>query len=200
MARSRFLNAFLAVGALLAATACTDLDQASAAGVGPADAVAQVAGQIADSSGLTYTATYRLGDGGTATIIQDSSRTAYRWPGGLLIVTPTATTRCASTCVESAPGAAELPPATGMITPDAVEAKLRAAAADPSLEITERDTTIAERHAACVKLTGGFEVCVTGDGALAAFTGVLAGVKLDMTLTEFTATADAAGFHPSPAT
>lgn len=200
MARPRIPNAFLAVATLLAGTACTNLDQASAAGVGPADAVAQIAGQIADSAALTHTATYRLGDGGTARIIQDASRTAYRWPGGLLIVTPEATTRCAATCVTSAPGAAELPPSTGMITTGAVEAKLRAAAADPALAITERDTTIAGRHAACVTLTGAFEVCVTGDGTLAAFTGVLAGTKLDMTLTDLAATADDADFSPPPGT
>ncbi|WP_436523750.1 hypothetical protein [Actinoplanes sp. HUAS TT8] len=190
------MNAFLALGAILATTACTDLDRASAAGVGPADAVLDIAGQLADSAGLTYTATYRLGDGGTAHIIQAPSRTAYRWPGGRLIVTPEATIRCAATCVTGAPGPAEPLPATGMITPGAVEAKLRAAAADPALAITERDTTIAGRHAACVKLTGAFEVCVTGDGTMAALTGVLAGTTLDLTLTDLTPTADDAAFKP----
>jgi hypothetical protein len=199
MAGRRFPNAFLAVGALLAVTACTDLDQASAAGVGPADAVAQIAGQLSDSAGLTYTATYRLAGGGTAKIVQAPSRTAYRWPGGSLIVTPTNATRCGTTCVVSAPDAAEPAPATGMITPGAVEAKLRAAAADPALAISERDTTIAGRHAACVKLAGDFEACVTGDGTLAAFTGVLAGIELDMTLTDLTATVDEADFQPRPA-
>ncbi|MFI1990179.1 hypothetical protein [Actinoplanes sp. NPDC020271] len=196
MARRRFANAFLAAGMLLATAACADLAQAGAAGVGPADAVTQIAGQIADSAGLTYTAAYRLADGATAKIIQEPSRTAYRWPGGSLIVTPAATTRCAPGCVVSAPGAADLPPASGLITPAAVEAKLRAAAADPALEITERDTTIAGRHAACVKLTGAFEVCVTGDGTLAAFTGVLAGTEADLTLTALVGTADDADFQP----
>jgi hypothetical protein len=196
VARRRFLNGLPAAIALLAATACTGLDQASAAGVGPADAVAQIAGQLADSAQLTHTATYRLADGGTARIVQDGSRTAYHWLGGSLIVTPSATTRCAGTvtCTVTAPGGptAELPPSTGLITPEAIEAKLRTATAtaDPALEITQRDTTIAGRHAACIRLTGSFEVCVTGDGTLAAFAGTLDGTKLDITLTGLTATAD----------
>ncbi|GAA4597672.1 hypothetical protein BJY16_002437 [Actinoplanes octamycinicus] len=200
MARRRFTQGLLAAGALLAGTACTGIDQADAAGVGPADAVAVIAGQLAESAGATYTATYRLGDGGTATVAraQDPARTAYRWPAGRLIVTPADTTRCAArTCVITAKADPELPAASGLITPEAVAAMLRRAEADPALTISQRDTTIAERHAACIRWGGpsAFETCVTGDGTLAAFTGTLAGTRLEVTLTELTPTADPAGFQ-----
>ncbi|WIM97260.1 hypothetical protein ACTOB_000766 [Actinoplanes oblitus] len=195
------MNGLLAAGALLAGAACTGVDQASAAGVGPADAVAVIAGQLADSAGLTYTAIYRLADGGTATVAraQDPARTAYRWPAGRLIVTPADTTRCdAAACVITAKADPELPAATGLITPEAVATMLRSAETDPALVISQRDTTIAQRHAACVRWGGpaAYEACVTGDGTLAAFTGTVGGTtRLEITLTELTSRADPDGFR-----
>ncbi|AEV81828.1 hypothetical protein ACWT_0814 [Actinoplanes sp. SE50] len=203
VARRRFVNGILAVGVLLAGTACTDLDQASAAGVGPADAVAQLAAQLADSADATYTATYSLTGGDTATVsrAQDPPRTAYRWPGGRLILTATGTTRCAkATCAISDPGgpAPEPPPAAGLISPEGVMAMLRSAEADPALRITQRDTTLAERHASCLQIVGSFEVCVAGDGTLAAFKGNLGGLRVEMTLTDLTSTTAVADFRPPP--
>ncbi|WP_189329311.1 hypothetical protein [Actinoplanes ianthinogenes] len=203
VARRRSLNGLLAAGALLAVTACTGIDPAGAAGVGPADAVATLAGQLADSATATYTATYRLAGGDTATVVraQDPARTVYRWPAGRLIVSPADTTRCDTrACVITAKADPQLPPASGLITPEAVATMLRSAEADPALTIAQRDTTIAQRHASCVRWGGpsGFEACVTGDGTLAAFSGTVAGTRLEVTLTDLTSTADPRGFQLPP--
>src|SRR4029453_15162218 len=101
-----------------------------------------VAAQLAGGSGLSYTATYQVSGGGTATITraQRPARTAYVYPGGRLIVTSTATILCqggdkATTCVESAPdpAAATNLPRASLITPEAVLEMLTAAAFDPDV-------------------------------------------------------------------
>ncbi len=204
VARLRFVNGLLAAGVLLAGAACTGVDQASASGVGTADAVAQLAGQLADSAALTYTATYRVAGGGTATVTraQDPPRVAYRWPDGRLIVTPDGPIRCTGTrtCTITAPGGpvAAPPASSGVITSGAAQAMLRAAETQPALDISQRDTTLAARHVACLRVRWSFEVCVTGDGILAAFTGTVAGTELEMTLTDLTSAAGDGDFRIPP--
>jgi hypothetical protein len=152
----------LAVAVPLAA-GCTDVgDPASAQGLSRNDLVADLAEQLAGSAALTYAATYQLAGGATATIAQAQRplRAAYRYPGGAVLVTSDATTHCAKqTCTMTAP--ATPPPAgtfadarkAGLITPAAVVNLLNEARIDPDVTIDQHDTTVAGRHATCVKLT-----------------------------------------------
>jgi hypothetical protein len=147
---------------MLLAAGCTDLDDPAAAqGLSRNDLVAELAAQLAGSASLTYSATYQLAGGATATIAQAQRplRTAYRYPGGEVLITAAATILCAKqVCTMTAPTPA--PPATvfadglkaGLITATAVEDLLNAARIDPDLTVDQHDTTVAGRHATCVKL------------------------------------------------
>ncbi|GAA0504208.1 hypothetical protein Ade02nite_28200 [Paractinoplanes deccanensis] len=188
----------LAAGALLlGTTACTGLDEASAASLTRDDLISETAAQLAAGDALTYTATYHLAGGDTATITQAQkpARSAYVYPGGRLIVTPSATIRCkGSSCTESAPDPAAPATLTGaLVTPEAAQAMLATAALDPEVVSEQRDTTIAGRHATCLSLDGvtgtpasAFDLCVTNEGALASFTATIAGKQTDVTLTALT--------------
>jgi len=90
------LSVTAAAALLLGTAGCTDLDQASAAGINHDDLLSEMSIQLARVTGLTYTATYQLTGGDTATVTQAQkpSRTAYVYPGGRLIQTATGTVRC----------------------------------------------------------------------------------------------------------
>jgi hypothetical protein len=161
-ARCRIGLGLLAVAVPLAA-GCTDVgDPASAQGLSRNDLVADLAEQLAGSAALTYAATYQLAGGATATIAQAQHplRAAYRYPGGAVLVTSDATTRCAKqTCTMTAPatpaaaGTFADARKAGLITPAAVVDLLNQARTDPDVTIDQHDTTVAGRHATCVKLT-----------------------------------------------
>ncbi|WP_229072068.1 hypothetical protein [Actinoplanes sp. DH11] len=184
--------------------ACSGLQQAHAAGDTHGDLVSEVAASLA-APNPAYTATYRLAGGDTARVTTGTApdRTAYEYPGGRLIRTPSAVTRCArDVCTATDPDSAEsLPPGAGLITDAQVVALLEAAAIDPDPEVTQRDTTLAGRHATCLTLTGvegaeanAFDVCVTVGGVLAAFQGTIGGAQVDTVLAEFAEQADAGDF------
>lgn len=190
-----------AAALLLGSAGCVRLDEASAADITRGDPVSTLAAQLAGGSAISYTATYQVSGGGTATITraQRPARTAYVYPGGRLIVTSTATIRCqggnkAPTCVESAPdpAAATNLPRTSLITPEAVLEMLNAAAFDPDVTTTQHDTTIAGRHATCLGLSdvsgieiAKFDVCVTNEGALASFAATIDDKRTDLALTAY---------------
>ena len=207
---------FTAGAVLLGASACTGLDQASAASITRDDLVSETAGQLAGSSALSYTATYQLAGGDTARITQSQkpTRTAYAFPGGRLIVTATATIRCkgnekAPSCTETTPSPAVDARQTGaLITPDAVLAMLNTAALDAGTVAKQHDTTIAGHHATCLDLSQvdgaparTFSVCVTSEGALGSFTATINGQQADVALTAYSDKPDEAAFAlPSAAT
>jgi hypothetical protein len=213
---------------------CTDLgNPASAQGLTRNGLVANLAEQLAGSAASTYAATYQLAGGTTATIAQAQHplRAAYRYPGGEVLVTADATTRCAGqVCTMTAP--ATPPPAgtfaaaraAGLITPAAVEDLLNAARMDPDVTVAQRDTTVAGRHATCVKLTnvdaaaanagatspspepeavasppGTFSTCITSDGMVGSFTGALQGTAIDVALTNYSDRVTGDAFDPPPA-
>jgi hypothetical protein len=194
--------------------ACTDLDRASAAGVADDDLVSETADRVATADGRAWTATYRLAGGAVARVTrsQRPSRIAYTFPAGLVIITPEAVTRCAqaagkTTCTDGHRRDGEEGPAasTGLIAPAAILDMLEFAAIDPDLAVTPRETTIAGRHASCLKLGGvdqsaapDFEVCVTVEGTVAAFTGTVAGSPVEMTLTDYRTDINEADFLPPP--
>jgi hypothetical protein len=186
---------------LLGTSACTGLDEASAAGPTRDDLISETAAQLAAGGELTYTAIYHLAGGDTATITraQKPARAAYVYPGGRLIVTPSATIRCKGS--ESAPTCTETPadPAAPaaltdtLVTPEAAQAMLTAAALDDEVVSEQHDTTIAGRHATCLDLkdvsgtpASDFDLCVTNEGALASFTATIRGKRTDLALTSLT--------------
>jgi hypothetical protein len=189
----------IAATVLLGLTGCTGLDEASAASITRDDLVSEMAGQLAGAAQLTYTATYQLAGGDTARIIQAQAptRTAYSYPGGSLLVTPTATVRCvdkSATCTETTPEPTADAALTGtmMVTPDAVLSMLNIAALDPDVISEQHDTTIAGRHATCLNLrqvdgtpARDFSVCVTSEGALGSFTATVKGETADQALTAY---------------
>ena len=120
-------------------------------------------------------------------------------------------TRCVrKTCAMSAPPAkAASPPAavlsaaqhTGLVAPSTVFALLTAAALDTDMTVKQHDTTIAGRHATCVDLTDvdnaaarKFSTCITNDGALGSFTGVLNSKAVDMAMTDYADEVSATAF------
>jgi hypothetical protein len=203
-ARARIVLGLIAVALPLAA--CSDLDDpASAQAVSRNDLIAQLAAQLNGSSAsLTYAATYQLAGGATGTITQAQSpaRAAFRYPGGVVLISEDATTICAKkSCTVSAPPvAAASPPAavftaarrTGLVPPSAVFELLTAAALDTDMTVDQHDTTIAGRHATCVELAGvddaaasAFATCITNEGVLGSFTGTLNGKAMDVAMTDY---------------
>ncbi|GAA2490233.1 hypothetical protein [Winogradskya humida] len=196
----RLRCAAVALVALVALPGCSDLDKASASGLSRNDLVADLAAQLAGTGDLTFEATYQLTGGKTGTIAQvrEPAGTAYVYPGGKVLVTAAAITSCTTTpgpvtCTLTAPATATSPPPAaifrgatnaGMVMPDAVQTALNRASLDPDISITQRDTTIAGRHATCVKLDG-FDTCITTDGLLGSFTGLLGAGRADVAMTHY---------------
>ncbi|WP_204296128.1 hypothetical protein [Actinoplanes campanulatus] len=206
-------GSLLVIG-LLGTSGCTGIEPAGAAGAAGNDLVSEVADRLAGAGGQSWTATYRLAGGETARITrsQRPARIAYAFPSGNLIRTPDALTKCATAgaetvCTATDPHGApdELPATAGLVTPDTVLALLNAAAIDPDLAVQTRETTIAERTASCLRLGGvdhvpapDFDVCVTVEGAIAGFTGTVAGTPVEMVLTDYQARAGDHDFTMPP--
>ncbi len=153
---------------------------AAAQGLTRNDLVAGLAAQLSGSASLTYAAAYQLSGGATATIAQaqNPSRTAYRYPGGAVLVTTAATTRCVrKTCTMTAPPTPTTPlPASlfadaekaGLVTPAVVQS-----------------------------LLSEFSTCITSDGVLGSFTGQVGGKKIDVAMTGYADRVRSDAFDPS---
>jgi hypothetical protein len=213
----------LTAGAVLlaAAAGCSDIADGSP-GVQRTDLVTDLATQLEASTALTYSAEYQLSGGATARITQAQAplRSAYVYPHGMVVVTADATTECRTgakelTCTLTAPPApVDRPPATlfaeagrgGMVAPPIVLGLLNAAALDTDAVIEQHDTTIAGRHATCVAVANvdgaaasAFDACVTTEGVLGSFTGIVDGAAIDVAMTRYQETVDGRVFDP-PAT
>ncbi|MFI7598611.1 hypothetical protein [Actinoplanes sp. NPDC049681] len=200
----------LVAAALLLASAagCSDLDETPEQGLSRTDLVADLATQLAGAASRTYEATYQLSGGRTATIAQAQkpARAAYVYPGGKVLVTVDATTECRTTakpatCTMTSPATPTSPPppavfrsadAKGMVTPATVLGLLNRAVLDPDLEVDQHDTTIAGRHATCLDLKGvdgaaarDFGTCITNEGVLGSFSGVLNQTQVDVAMTHY---------------
>jgi hypothetical protein len=193
---------------LCAATAgCSDLDDPGQ-GLTRNDLVADLATQMSAAADLTYEASYQLAGGEKATVAQAQkpARTAYVYPGGMLMVTADATTQCrtarTTTCTMTAPATAASPApetvlavadASGLVTPATVQALLNAAVLDSDVAVQQHDTTIAGRHATCVQLSGvdeaaarDFTTCITNEGVLGSFNGILNRTLVEVAMTHYT--------------
>ena len=207
--RLTFAAGAAAVTVLLGASGCSGLDEASAASITRDTLISELATQLAAGSGLTYTATYQLAGGHTATIVQAQkpTRTAYLFPGGHVLVTATDTIRCnddknPTICTATSTAPSADPGITTMITPSAVLAMLNTAALDEDATATQHDTTIAGRHATCLNLSGvegtpaaRFTACVTNEGALASFAATINNKRADVALTTYSDKPDTAALQ-----
>ena len=198
-ARVRVVLGLLVVALSLAGCAGFD-NPAAAHGLSRGDLVDELAAQLGGSASRTYLATYSLAGGATGTIAQAQrpARAAYRYPGGELLLAGGTTTRCAGRiCTVTVTGTGR--PAggafadahrAGLVDPAAVQDLLNAARIDPDTTVEQHDTTVAGRHATCLRLgnvdtaeTGSFSTCVTSDGVLGSFAGTIEGTKVDVALT-----------------
>lgn len=206
-------------GSILAAlllSGCQAIEDGSRV-IGRADLINDLAARLDNAGELTYAADYQLTGGESASIVQTQKprRAAYIYPGGKLTVSAEATTDCEidgakPKCVlQPPPTQLNKPSVTvfasakqhGLVTPPVVVGLLTTAALDPDIVIEQTDTTIAGRHATCVRVVGGtdpevptFDACVTTEGALGRFTGTLDGRQVDMALSRYRTEVDAGAF------
>jgi hypothetical protein len=205
-------HTLVAVSALVAAvawvpTGCTSVGDGQQLS-GRNQLVDDLTDRMTRAASLTYTATYSLAHGASATIAQaqQPARSAYSYPGGRLVLTPDQTSDCrikgaVTTCTVSAP---PLPPGDpsaallgelggrGLITPTLVISLLGAVALDDDPVVSQHDTTLSGEHATCLDVRGlsdapatGFTACVTTEGLLGSFTGTVSGNALDVTLEQY---------------
>lgn len=209
-----------AIVALLLLAGCQTLDEAGQV-VDRSDLVNDLVAQLTEATELTYSADYQLPGGQRASIAQAQQplRAAYTYPGGKLTVTADAVTACdvrgrTPTCtVLPASSPSNRPPADvfagasagGLVAPAVVIDLLTATALDAEAIIDEYDTTLAGRHANCVKVqqlanaaAPGFDTCVTSEGALGSFTGSIHGRPTEQVLSRYRNTVDETAFDPPP--
>jgi hypothetical protein len=214
MPRARLIPLVLVGVTLGAALAgCGDAGQV----LDRADLVNDLASRLDASRELTYSAEYRLPNGRTAMITQARSplRSAYVYPDGKLTVTDEAMTDCqrsggTTTCTLTAPPTPNDEPAVaafrdagahGLIAPTVVISLLTSASLDPDATIEQSGTTIAGRPATCLRVRGlredaasAFDACITTDGVLGSFSGVVDGSEVDIALTRYRDQADPDAF------
>ncbi|HEU5110667.1 MAG TPA: hypothetical protein VFT95_19165 [Micromonosporaceae bacterium] len=201
---------------VLGTSACGSLAEAQQV-IGRADLVNDLSARLSAAEELTYSADYQLPGGKTASMAraQDPPRSAYTYPGGKLIVTGTETTECAiagpaASCAVTPPPSPSANPTGGLFTepgrhglipPTVVVSLLTAAALDPDAVIEQNDTTVAGEHATCLNVravenapASAFEACITTAGVLGGFSGVVNGNQVELTLTRYSDTVDAAVF------
>lgn len=192
---------------VLAVTGCQTLDDAGRV-IGRADLVNELAARLDGAGELTYSADYQLPGGESASIAQSHAppRAAYRYPGGKLTVTADATIECVTagsrnTCTLDPPPSYTNKPAVavfqsanarGLVTPPVVINLLTAAALDPDATVEQHDTTVAGRHATCVRVrqvtnsaAPNFDTCITSEGVLGSFTGTVDGTDVDIALNRY---------------
>ncbi len=188
---------------------------------GRAKLVSDLADRLNRAGALTYTASYRLGQGDSGTIAQAAgpSRVAYTYPGGKLVLTPQQAADCrvqagSVGCTVTPPPSPPTDLGTartgelagrGFVPPPMAINLLTAAALDPDAVVTTHDTTIAGENATCVDISGvqnataaQFTVCVTTDGLLGSFSGLVSGVQVDLSLDRYEQTVAPDAFDLPP--
>jgi hypothetical protein len=200
-----------------AAAGCDTLDDAQRV-VDRADLVGDLVARLDQAEQLTYTADYRLAGGAPATVARAGQpKIAYTYADGKLIMTSDANTECrgagtAMNCTVTAVGSpAPEPPAAllntlssrGIISAPVVVGLLNATALDSDASVQQRDTTIAGQHATCVNVASvdnaaasAFDVCITTDGVVGSFAGVLNGARVELALTQYRSSVAVDAFEP----
>jgi hypothetical protein len=186
----------LVVAACLALGAC--------GGGGPIDRsrlIDDMIHQLGRGEQVVYWAEYQLTGGSRGSVGQQATpkRTAYTYPGGKIVVYGDQQTVCVTTAkpvkcqVKALPTTAPASYADatrqGFMTGPVVADLLRLALLQPSASVKPHDATLAGQPASCLEISGlvetasaAFSVCVTADGLLASFTGLVNGVNVDQAL------------------
>jgi hypothetical protein len=190
---------------------------------------AQVLSDFADRLGkaatLTYTAEYRVTDGGNVTLVQQPPNSAFVAKSGSFILTQEYMYVCGeekgvSTCQRTPNnsqggtperGAVAGITGPGFVTPEIALGLIAAAAFVPGAKVETSERTIAGEKSLCANATNleaaassgdqdapkDFSVCVTETGILASFSGTTAkGEKAEIELIRYAATADPKAFAP----
>lgn len=213
------LGAF-ALSAALAGAGCATIDNAQRV-ISRADLVNDLASRLSRSSDLTYSADYQLAGGKNASVVQvqEPQRSAYSYPDGKLIVTTDAITECklagsTMTCTFTPPPTPNSDPAAGafagaqakgLIASTLVVGLLTAAALDADAVISQYDSTTAGQHSTCVKVSNvqnapasAFDACITTDGVLGSFSGVVNGTAIEVSMINYTDEVPAGAFDLPP--
>ncbi|MEV4414434.1 hypothetical protein [Catellatospora sp. NPDC049609] len=201
--------------ALLALTGCQVITDD---GVAPdrARLIADMTTQLQRATQHGYHAEYLLANGARGAISQQTGplRTVFAYPGGRLLVDADGQTACVTAVrparcqIRPVPGAgpAALTGYTevtrhGLVTAPVVADLLQAAQLQSQASVEASDATLAGRQATCLEVSGltdaeaaGFTVCVTAEGVLADFSGVVGGVSVDQALLHMTNRPPAAVF------
>lgn len=189
--------------ALLGSGGCDMINDAAA----PIDRdrlIEDVVEQLQSGEEIRYQATYQLSGGNRARVSQriKPDRIAYAYPDGLLVLGEQERTacdlavkppKCEISILQRAsgglPGGFTDLAEHGMMAGPVVADLLRAASLQPTTTVKPHDTTIAGVPASCLEVYGladaaatDFTVCVTADGVLASFVGVVDGTSVDLAL------------------
>lgn len=185
-----------------------------------ADLVSDLALRLDRGSALDYTAEYQVSGGAVVSVSQTATprRTAYRYPGGALILTTSGTTVCGGTpvtCSTTAPPAANTEPPglgdlpkRGLVPAKLVSSLLTTAALDLSAGYRQYESTIGGQSVTCVDVshltspvTNAFEACVTTEGVVASFSGMVNGDFVELALARYSRDVPAGAFataSPAP--
>jgi hypothetical protein len=170
-----------------------------------------LAHRMSSAGSLTYTATYALPGGTSATIAQaqNPTRMAYVFPGGRLVLSADRTADCrqqgsTAACTLTPPPSPLDAPTTplqteidshGLIAPATVVGLLNAAGANADTPVSQHDTTLSGEHATCLDVRGlsearsaDFTACITTEGLLGSFTGTVDDHPIDITLDQYRTT------------
>jgi hypothetical protein len=189
-------------------------------------AISDLADKLGKSDQLTYTGTYKMDDGSTATVVQEPPKAAFIGKSGRFILTEDALLLCNGTgskvacqrspnqnkVAASADQAAYVSAVAGggFISAPMAVAVMTAAAVVPGTKIDKSEKKIAGVNSTCLHVTGipadkdpnavtakEFTVCVGDNGVLTTFTGVgTDNKKIGVELTKFAGKVDEKSFVP----
>jgi hypothetical protein len=187
-------------------------------------AISDLADKLGKSDQLTYTGTYKMDDGSTATVVQEPPKAAFLGKSGRFILTQDALLLCSGTggnvacqrspnqnkVAASADQAAYVSAVAGggFISAPMAVAVMTAAAVVPGTKIDKSEKKVAGVNSTCLHVTGipadkdpnavtakEFTVCVGDNGVLTAFTGVgTDNKKIGVELTKFATKVDEKAF------
>ncbi|GHJ45999.1 hypothetical protein Cs7R123_33410 [Catellatospora sp. TT07R-123] len=166
--------------------------------------IADMTAQVHRANEHGYHAEYLLSGGVRGDISQHvrPTQASYAYPGGRLMAAADGLTSCV-TAVRPArcqvrpvpkPGPLGLAPYNelvkhGLVSGPVLAELLGTVEVQSQATVEAHDTTVAGQQATCLEVSGlietnaaGFTVCVTSDGVLASFNGVLDGVEIDQAL------------------
>ena len=189
-------------------------------------AISDLADKLGKSDQLTYTGTYKMDDGSTATVVQEPPKAAFLGKSGRFILTQDALLLCSGTggnvacqrspnqnkVAASADQAAYVSAVAGggFISAPMAVAVMTAAAVVPGTKIDKSEKKVAGVNSTCLHVTGipadkdpnavtakEFTVCVGDNGVLTTFTGVgTDNKKIGVELTRFAGKVDEKAFVP----